>query len=92
MLTMDAISADGKIAIMTGNVDGAKKQAAVLAELAKLVSNSRSTESWSSLAGDFVTATQAAANSSETNPQSVRQLFRGVAERCDACHEKSRTR
>jgi hypothetical protein len=92
MLTMDATMADGKIAVMTGNVDAAKKQAAVLAELAKLVSNSRSTDNWPSLAGDFVTATQAAANTTQTNPQSVRQLFRGIAERCDGCHEKNRTR
>lgn len=92
MLTMDATLADGKIAVMTGNSDAARKQAAVLAELAKLVSNSRSTENWSSLAGDFVGATQAAANSAETNPQAVRQLFRGIAERCDGCHEKNRTR
>jgi len=92
MLTMDATAADGKISIMTGNVEGAKKQAAVLAELAKLVSNSRNTENWSSLAGDFVSATQAAANTTETSPQAVRQLFRGIAERCDGCHEKNRTR
>src|SRR5947209_5133863 len=83
-----ATMADGKIAVMTGNVDAAKKQAAVLAELARLVSNSRSTEHWSVLAGDFVTATQAAANTTETNPQSVRQLYRGIAKRCDGCHEK----
>src|SRR4051812_30326734 len=83
MLTMDAAMADGKIAVMTGSVDSAKKQAAVLAEFARLVSNSRSTENWSALAGDFVTATQAAANTPETNPQSVRQLYRGIAERCD---------
>lgn len=92
MLTMDATMADGKIAVMTGNVDSAKKQAAVLAELARLVSNSRSTDNWSSLAGDFVSATQAAANTTESSPQSVRQLFRGIAERCDGCHEKNRTR
>jgi len=92
MLTMDATMADGKIALMTGNVDSAKKQAAVLAELARLVSNSRSTDNWSSLASDFVTATQAAAETSETSPPSVRQLFRGIAERCDGCHEKNRTR
>jgi len=92
MLTMDATMADGKIAVMTGNVDAAKKQAAALSELARLVSNSRSTDNWSSLAGDFVTATQAAANTTETNPQSVRQLYRGIAERCDGCHEKNRTR
>jgi cytochrome c556 len=90
MLTMDAIQADAKIALLTGNVDAAKKQAHVLAELGKLVSNSRTTEQWTSLAGDFASAATAAATSAETNPQAVRRLLGGVAQRCEACHEKSR--
>jgi cytochrome c556 len=63
-----------------------------LAELARLVSNSRTTEQWSSLAGDFVGAATAAATSTETDAKIVRQQFRGVAEKCEACHEKSRAR
>src|SRR5688572_7895042 len=90
MLTMDAVQGDAKIALLTGNIDAAKKQAHVLAELAKLVSNSRTTEQWKSLAGDFSTSATAAATSTETSPQAVRQLFRGVSQRCEACHEKSR--
>src|SRR5262245_17350063 len=78
MLTMDAIQADAKIALVTGNVEAAKKQAFVLAELARLVSNSRSTEGWSSLAGDFASAATTAATTTETDPKAVRQLFRGV--------------
>lgn len=92
MLTMDAIQADAKIALLTGNVEAAKKQAHVLAELARLVSNSRTTEQWHSLAGDFVSAATAAATSTEKDAKAVRQQFRGIAERCEACHEKSRLR
>jgi hypothetical protein len=91
MLTMDAIQADAKIALLTGNVEAAKKQAHVLAELSRLVSNSRNTERWSSLAGDFGSAATAAATSTESDPKAVRQLFRGISQRCEACHEKSRT-
>jgi hypothetical protein len=92
MLTMDAIQADAKIAVLTGNVEAAKKQAYALAEVARLVSNSRNTPQWSSLAGDFANAATNAATSTETDPKAVRQLFRGVAQRCEVCHESSRTR
>jgi hypothetical protein len=92
MLTMDAIQADAKIALLTGNVEAAKKQAHVLAELSRLVSNSRTTEQWSSLAGDFASAATAAATSTESDPKTVRQLMRTVSQRCEACHENSRTR
>jgi cell division protein FtsN len=68
MLTMDAIQADAKIALLTGNVEAAKKQAHVLAELARLVSNSRTTEQWHSLAGDFVSAATAAAPTKPSVP------------------------
>jgi hypothetical protein len=92
MLTMDATAADAKIALITGNIEAAKKQAAVLAELSRLVSNSRNTERWSSLAGDFTSATTAAATTTESDPKAVRQLFRGISQKCEACHENSRTR
>jgi len=92
MLTIDAIQGDAKKALLTGQVEAAKKQTHVLAELGKLVSNSRTTEGWSSLAGDFTAAATAAATSNESDPKLVRQHFRAVAERCEACHEKSRTR
>ncbi len=92
MLTLDALQGDAKVAVLTGNVEAARKQAFVLAELGKLVSNSRNTDQWSSLAGDFVSAATTAANSTASDPKVVRQQFRAVAERCDACHEKNRTR
>jgi hypothetical protein len=92
MLTLDALQGDAKVAVLTGNVEAARKQAHVLAELGKLVSNSRNTDQWSSLAGDFVSAATAAANSTDSDPKVVRQQFRAVAERCDGCHEKNRTR
>ena len=87
MLTMDAIQADGKIALMTGNAEAAKKQAYVLSELARLVSNSRSGPAWTKLGDDFTAATLAVATTTQTDPKAVRQLFRGIAERCEACHE-----
>jgi len=92
MLSLDAIFADTKVSLISGNVDAAKKQALVVAELGKLVSNQRTTPEWTSLAGDFCAAATTAANSSENDPKAVRQLIRGVAERCEACHEKSRMR
>src|SRR5438874_1035644 len=56
MLTMDALAGDAKVAVLTGNADAAKRQAYVLAEIGKLVTSSRNTEQWSSLASDFVSA------------------------------------
>jgi len=92
MLTLDALQGDAKVAVLTGNVAAARQQAFVLAELGKLVARSRNTEQWSSLAGDFVAAATAAATSNESDSKVVRQHFRAIAERCEACHEKSRTR
>jgi hypothetical protein len=87
MLIMDSIYADAKIALVTGNAAAAKKQALVLAELGELVSNSRHTDQWRSLSGEFVKAASTAAASAETDPQAVRQLLRGVSQKCEACHE-----
>jgi hypothetical protein len=92
MLLMDATLADAKISLIAGQVDTAKNESRVVAELGKLVSNSRTTPEWSSLAGDFCAAANAAANSTQSDAKVVRQLIRGVSERCEACHEKSRTR
>jgi hypothetical protein len=92
MLAMDGVQADAKVALLTGNVVAAKKQAAVLAELSRLVSNSRNTEPWTSLAGDFAKACATAASSPASDAPSVRQHLRGIAERCEACHENVRQR
>jgi hypothetical protein len=92
MLIMDAVQGDAKVALLTGNVPAAKKQAFVLAELGKLVSNARTTDGWALLAGDFAKAATAAATSTENDPQTVRELLRGVALRCETCHESNRTR
>ena len=91
MLILDSVYADAKIAVLTGNAQAAKKQAFVLAELGELVSNSRQTDQWRLLAGEFKQAATAAASSGETDPQAVRQLLRGISQRCEACHE-TRTR
>jgi cytochrome c556 len=91
MLVMDSIYADAKIALIAGNVASAKKQAFVLAELGGLVSNSRQSDEWLSLAGEFTKAASTAAASAETDPPTVRQLLRGISQRCEACHE-TRTR
>lgn len=91
MLVMDGIYADAKIALVSGNVETAKKQAAVLAELGGLVSNSRQTDEWRKFAAEYTQAATAAAATGETDPQAVRQLLRGISQRCEACHE-TRTR
>ena len=87
MLVMDGIYADAKIALLSGNVATAKKQAFVLSELGALVSNSRQTDEWRKFAAEFTQAATSAASSSETDPQAVRQLLRGISQRCEACHE-----
>lgn len=87
MLTMDGLYADAKIATIAGDVAAAKNQARVLAELGKLVSNSRSGEAWSKLAGDFSQAAITAADSPETDPKTFRPILRGISQRCEACHE-----
>jgi hypothetical protein len=92
MLAMDAIQGDAKVALITGNVAAARHQAHVLAELAKLVSNSRATDQWKSLSSDFAAAANTAASSTESDPKLVRQKFRAIAERCEACHENIRMR
>jgi hypothetical protein len=90
MLTMDAVQGDARVALLTGNATLAKNQAFVLAELGKLVSNARSIDGWASLADDFAKAATAAATSTENDPKAVRELFRGVAQRCETCHESNR--
>jgi hypothetical protein len=92
MLTMDAVQGDAKVALLVGNVEAAKKHAYVLAELGKLVSNARNTDGWAPLAGDFTKAAMTAATATGSDPKTVREHFRGVAQRCESCHEKNRTR
>jgi hypothetical protein len=92
MLAMDGIQADAKVALLSGQATTAKQQAQVLAELAALVSSSRNTEKWSDFSADFSKACEAAAASPETDTKSIRPLFRSIAERCEACHEKARDR
>lgn len=87
MLLMDGVRGDAKIALIAGNVESAKNQAHVLSELGRVVSNLRSGERWSRLSEEFTEASQAAARSSSTDAVEVRLLFRGVSQRCDACHE-----
>jgi hypothetical protein len=92
MLLMDGIYADAKIYVIAGNTVGAKKQAHVLSELGRVVSNSQSTNSkgrdkWPELSGAFVEACLTAARSPAEDAPAVRQLLRGISQRCEACHE-----
>jgi hypothetical protein len=91
MLLMDSIYADAKIFVIAGNTPGAKRQAYVLSELGRVVSNSQSTakgrERWPELSSGFVEACLTAARSPSEDAQAVRQLLRGISQRCEACHE-----
>jgi cytochrome c556 len=91
MLVMEGVRGDTKIDLLTGNTEDAKKGAYVLSELGRVVSNSRSGsargEEWTELSSAFIQASLAAARSPATDAASVRQLLRGVSQRCDACHE-----
>jgi hypothetical protein len=89
---MDGIQADAKVALIGGDAAGARQQAEVLSELARLVSNARGTEKWAVLSADFAKACAAAASSTENDAKAVRPLFRAIAERCEACHENGRDR
>jgi hypothetical protein len=92
MATLEGVQADAKIALVLGNVEAAKSEAFVLADLGLLLSNSRSGTAWSSLADEFRSATLAAAKTHETDIKLVRPLFRAVAEQCENCHNKGRTK
>jgi hypothetical protein len=86
MRLVDGVYADAKVALLTGNVAEAKLGSRALAELAALVSNARTTDGWAEMAGDLREASLAAARSPADDKPTVRQLLRGINERCDACH------
>ncbi|MCI0357808.1 MAG: hypothetical protein L0211_04890 [Planctomycetaceae bacterium] len=92
MLVMDGIRGDGKIDLLSGNVEDAKKSAYVLSELGRVVSNSVAgrppdPKQWQESSAAFVEASLAAARSTEADAATMRQLLRNVSQRCDACHE-----
>jgi hypothetical protein len=86
MRLVDGVYADAKVALLTGNVAEAKLGSRALAELAALVSNARTTDGWAEMAGDLREASLVAARSPADDKPAVRQLLRGINERCDACH------
>jgi hypothetical protein len=92
MLLMDGIRGDAKIDLIAGNVEDAKNSAYVLSELGRVVSNSSSgggssLKQWPALSAAFVEASLAAARSPASDAPTVRQLMKGISQRCDACHE-----
>jgi hypothetical protein len=89
MLLMDGIYADAKIYVIAGNTAGAKRQARVLSELGRVVSNSQSgnakgREKWPELSTAFVEACLTAARSPAEDTQAVRQLLRSISQKCEA--------
>lgn len=90
MLAMDSVQADAKVAVLTGQAAAAKNQAVVLSELGRLVSNARRDEAFVAQSQAFVQAAEALAGADENDLVAVRQRLRGVAQRCDACHEGQR--
>jgi len=92
MLLLDGVYADAKVSLLTGNAANAKKHAYVLSELGRVVSNSQNAnakgrEKWPELSGGFVEACLAAARSPAEDAATVKQLLRGISQRCEACHE-----
>ena len=63
-----------------------KNAAAALAELARLVSNSRTTEGWAEMSDDLRQACLAAAHSPDDDKATIRSLLRAINERCEVCH------
>jgi hypothetical protein len=91
MHAMDGVYADVKIAMITGNASAAKKQAYVLSELGRVVSNAptsgRTAEKWAELSSGFVETSLAAASSPVEDVATVKQLMRSVGQQCEACHK-----
>jgi len=90
MLVLDSVQADAKVAVLTGQAAAAKKQAVVLSELGRLVSNARRDDAFAAQSRAFVQAAEALASADENDLATVRQRLRSVAQRCDACHEGQR--
>lgn len=92
MLLMDGVYADAKIAVLTGNADKAKNNAYVLSELARVVSNSRNSDSrngdgWQEMSDDLRQASLTAAQNTSNDPNELRKLLRGISESCQSCHD-----
>ena len=87
MLLLDSVYADAKVALLSGNADKAKNNAYVLSELARVVSNSRSSDGWQEMSDDLRRASLAAAQNTSNDPKELRQLLRGVSESCQSCHD-----
>jgi hypothetical protein len=81
------VQAEAKVALLTGNAADAKKAAAALAELARLMSNSRSADGWAEMSDDLRQACMAAAQSPADDKATLRQLLRDINERCETCHD-----
>ena len=87
MFLLDSVRADAKIALMTGNGANAKKSAAVLSELGRVVSNARSGDAWTIMADDFSQIARTAARAESDDPTALKPLFRQISESCDSCHD-----
>ena len=87
MLLLDGVYADAKVAVLTGNADKAKNNAYVLSELARVVSNSRTSDGWQEMSDDLRQASLAAAQNKSNDSKELRQLLRGVSESCQSCHD-----
>jgi hypothetical protein len=94
MSAIDGVYADAKISVMVGKPADAKKGAYVLSELGRLVANlnanNRSPQQWQKLGGLLSETALEAARSPTDDPVEVRVLLRGIAVRCDGCHNAQR--
>src|SRR5262249_4545736 len=94
MSAIDGVYADAKISVMVGRPADAKKGGYVLSELGRLVANldanNRSPQQWKKLGGLLSEAALEAAHSPSDDPVEVRVALRGIAVRCDGCHNAQR--
>lgn len=79
---------DAKTSAATGDLDSARTNAQVLAELAELLSNYKSDARWKGWSEDFARTSRAVAASDSTDPSAVKQLLKEVSLSCERCHKK----
>jgi len=90
MYLLEAVQADGKTALIVGDIESTRKAARVLADLGPLVLNEKSDARWGQMSKDLVAAADAVANSADNNAAAVRTLYKKINQTCEACHNRDK--
>ncbi len=90
MTLLDGTHADAKAALALGEVAEAKSMAVVLSELGRVVSNQRGDAAWRAAAEAMIRAAPRRPTKSRPTPKRSASSWRGVYEKCEACHNRQR--